>query len=89
MLTPVQAQEQKQSAKPQAAHLLMPHMSARTTSAGALLTLLCLTLRRYHTIDQYALIDLPAQVNTALEKTGASKLGLVGHSQVRIECCCK
>jgi hypothetical protein len=42
-----------------------------------------ITLLRYHSIDEYALIDLPAQINTALAKTGAPKLAVVGHSQVR------
>jgi predicted alpha/beta hydrolase len=37
---------------------------------------------RYHSIDEYALIDLPAQVNTALQLAGAKKLAIVGHSQV-------
>lgn len=36
----------------------------------------------YHSIDQYAQIDLPAQVNTALAVSGAKKLAIVGHSQV-------
>ncbi|WIA20837.1 hypothetical protein OEZ85_005188 [Tetradesmus obliquus] len=35
----------------------------------------------YHSMDEYALIDLPAQVNTALAVTGAPKLAVVGHSQ--------
>eukprot|EP00882_Tetradesmus_deserticola_P006787 GHRQ01007145.1.p1 GENE.GHRQ01007145.1~~GHRQ01007145.1.p1 ORF type:complete len:352 (+),score=55.01 GHRQ01007145.1:356-1411(+) len=35
----------------------------------------------YQSIDEYALVDLPAQVNTALAKTGAPKLAIVGHSQ--------
>ncbi|WIA20838.1 hypothetical protein OEZ85_005189 [Tetradesmus obliquus] len=35
----------------------------------------------YHSMDEYALIDLPAQINTALAKTGAPKLAVVGHSQ--------
>lgn len=37
----------------------------------------------YHTIDQYGLIDAPAQINKALEVSGAKKLAFVGHSQVR------
>jgi hypothetical protein len=47
-----------------------------------LVPLLCC---RYHSIDEYALIDLPAQVNTALKVAGAKKLAIVGHSQVRAD----
>ncbi|WIA37407.1 hypothetical protein OEZ86_014332 [Tetradesmus obliquus] len=35
----------------------------------------------YHSIDEYGLIDLPAQVNAALQVAGAKKLAIVGHSQ--------
>lgn len=34
-----------------------------------------------HTIDQYALVDAPAQIDKALEVSGAKKLAFVGHSQ--------
>lgn len=34
-----------------------------------------------HTIDEYALIDAPAQIDKALEVSGAKKLAFVGHSQ--------
>jgi predicted alpha/beta hydrolase len=37
----------------------------------------------YHSFDQYALIDSPAMINTALKVAGAKKLAFVGHSQVR------
>jgi len=33
-------------------------------------------------MDEIALIDLPAMINTALRVTGAKKMGSVGHSQV-------
>jgi predicted alpha/beta hydrolase len=36
-----------------------------------------------HSIDQYALVDAPAQIDTALQVSGAKKLAIVGHSQVR------
>jgi len=36
----------------------------------------------YHSIDEYALIDNPAMINTALKVSGARKLAFVGHSQV-------
>jgi hypothetical protein len=35
-----------------------------------------------HTIDQYALVDAPAQIDMALQVSGAKKLAVVGHSQV-------
>lgn len=35
----------------------------------------------YHSIDEYALIDNPAMINTALKVSGARKLAFVGHSQ--------
>jgi lysosomal acid lipase/cholesteryl ester hydrolase len=35
----------------------------------------------YTSIDEMALIDLPADINYILEKTGASKLQLLTHSQ--------
>lgn len=38
---------------------------------------------RYHSMDQYALIDNPAMIDKALEVSGASKLAFVGHSQVK------
>lgn len=34
-----------------------------------------------HSIDQYALIDAPAQIDLALQVSGAKKLAVVGHSQ--------
>jgi hypothetical protein len=37
----------------------------------------------YFSIDQLALIDLPTMIDFVLGKTRASKLALVGHSQVR------
>jgi lysosomal acid lipase/cholesteryl ester hydrolase len=36
----------------------------------------------YTSMDEIALIDLPAMVNTILKLTGAKKIGFVGHSQV-------
>lgn len=35
-----------------------------------------------HSIDQYALVDAPAQIDLALQVSGAKKLAVVGHSQV-------
>eukprot|EP00775_Hariotina_reticulata_P003205 gene3205-3482_t len=35
----------------------------------------------YTSMDEIALIDLPAMVNTILKTTGAKKMGFVGHSQ--------
>jgi hypothetical protein len=37
----------------------------------------------YFSIDQLALVDMPTIIDFVLEKTGASKLAFVGHSQVR------
>jgi hypothetical protein len=36
----------------------------------------------YHSIDEYALIDGPAQVDKALIVSGAKQLAWIGHSQV-------
>jgi pimeloyl-ACP methyl ester carboxylesterase len=37
----------------------------------------------YFSLDELALIDVPAMIDYVLEHTGASKLAYVGHSQVR------
>jgi predicted alpha/beta hydrolase len=37
----------------------------------------------YFSLDELALVDVPTMIDYALEKTGASKLAFVGHSQVR------
>lgn len=37
---------------------------------------------RYISVDEQALIDLPAGINYILDKTGAKKLSLLTHSQV-------
>lgn len=42
----------------------------------------CVCVCRYHSVDQYALIDNPAMIDKALEVSGATKLAFVGHSQV-------
>jgi gastric triacylglycerol lipase len=39
-----------------------------------------------HSIDQYALVDAPAQIDMALQVSGAKKLAVVGHSQVGSAC---
>jgi predicted alpha/beta hydrolase len=36
----------------------------------------------YFSLDELALVDVPAMIDYVLDKTGASKLAFVGHSQV-------
>jgi hypothetical protein len=36
----------------------------------------------YFSLDELPLVDVPTMIDCALEKTGASKLAFVGHSQV-------
>lgn len=56
------------------------HPAAVSEALNPLTNVVCVC--RYHSVDQYALIDNPAMIDKALEVSGATKLAFVGHSQV-------